>query len=537
MTYQIFQLPKATLIGSASIKPSWKVSFFLTGTTTPAPVYTTSALSTTHTQPVQADSGGTLATIYLDPAIVYKASVYDQNDVLQYTVDPVNDSLLSAAVIGGYLYPRTAAEISASVTPTNYAYPELNVRRYGAVFDGSTDDTTAIQNALNVAQQINGVVRLPPGTAIFTNLTMYAYTTLQGDGMGQTILKRKAASTGTALRERTAAEGNASGASGLWVRDLQIDGDGTAGDGINLGNQVPGAQLNFLSGVSNVHTRNFPSGTGMILNQNAARCGYLWSNLCATGISVSGGSNFYESIWVEANTTDGLVAGGSADTFAFVHGEQQATDIPYVRVTGSQNRFLTVTVTLARNTTKIIQLDVGANRNAFFNCFADQQGTYTITDFIYSQTWSSGTGANYLVPFYLNQEGQASYFFNGSTNQRTDMVGAALKMGAYLSEKYSPVTYSASMTIDASLGNYYSIDANNGSAFTINAPTNPTTGQQITVRLRNTSGGALGAATWNAVFKMQSWTNPGVGGNRSIVFRYDGTNWTEIAKTSGDVPN
>ena len=69
MTYQIFRLPKQTLIGSAAIKPSFKVSFFLTGTTTPAPVYTTSALSVAHTQPVQADSGGVLATIYLDPVI------------------------------------------------------------------------------------------------------------------------------------------------------------------------------------------------------------------------------------------------------------------------------------------------------------------------------------------------------------------------------------------------------------------------------------------------------------------------------------
>lgn len=157
MPYQIFKLPKETLIAGAAIKPSWKVNFYVTGTTTPTPVYTTSALSTTHTQPVQADSGGTLATVYLDPAVTYKASVYDQNDVLQYTVDPVNDSVLSQAIIGGLLYPRTAAEISAGVTPTNYAYPPGDVRRYGADPTGASDSTTAIQNACDQAVQIGGI--------------------------------------------------------------------------------------------------------------------------------------------------------------------------------------------------------------------------------------------------------------------------------------------------------------------------------------------------------------------------------------------
>lgn len=170
MTYQIFQLPKQTLISGAAIKPSWKVSFFLTGTTTPTPVYTTSALSTTHTQPVQADSGGTLATVYLDPSIVYKASVYDQNDVLQYTVDPVNDSLLSQAAIGLLLYPRTTAEISAGVTPANYAFPPGDVRRYGAHGDGVSNDTTPIQYAIQVIEASGGgfVDLIPGGNHIVT---------------------------------------------------------------------------------------------------------------------------------------------------------------------------------------------------------------------------------------------------------------------------------------------------------------------------------------------------------------------------------
>lgn len=99
------------------------------------------------------------------------------------------------------------------------------------------------------------------------------------------------------------------------------------------------------------------------------------------------------------------------------------------------------------------------------------------------------------------------------------------------------VTYGASITIDAREGNVFETTATNGTAFTINAPTNPADGQAMTLTIKNTSGGALGAITWNAVFKMAAWTSPGTGNNRSITFVYDGTNWIERYRTASDVPN
>lgn len=154
MTHQLFNPSRAILMTSGLIRPSWKVEFFLTTTTTPTPVYTTSALSTTHTQPVEADSGGVLPAIYLDPSITYKASYYDENDVLQYTDDPVNDNLLSQDAIAELLHPITAIEQSAGVTPTDKVYPEGDLRRYGGVDDygaGNTDNATALTALAAVA--------------------------------------------------------------------------------------------------------------------------------------------------------------------------------------------------------------------------------------------------------------------------------------------------------------------------------------------------------------------------------------------------
>lgn len=98
------------------------------------------------------------------------------------------------------------------------------------------------------------------------------------------------------------------------------------------------------------------------------------------------------------------------------------------------------------------------------------------------------------------------------------------------------IMYSTSMTLDISLGSYFKIVATNGTAFTINAPTNSENGQTIIVEIKNSAGGALGAATWNTVFKMVAWTQPANGFSRAITFVYDGTNWRQVG-TTVDVAN
>lgn len=98
-------------------------------------------------------------------------------------------------------------------------------------------------------------------------------------------------------------------------------------------------------------------------------------------------------------------------------------------------------------------------------------------------------------------------------------------------------TYSASITPDAGAGDEHVITVTNGTAFAINAPTNPVSGMVQTYTIRNSSGGAVGVITWNAVFKMAALTNPANGFSRSVTFRYNGTNWVQKTQTGVDVPN
>lgn len=146
--------------------------------------------------------------------------------------------------------------------------------------------------------------------------------------------------------------------------------------------------------------------------------------------------------------------------------------------------------------------------------------------------WSAGGLVRNAGSHYI---GQIAYL-NDGPNLYNLQVNNVLKTVQHV-ETRLPITYSASMTPDAGIANSFFIAATNTSAFTINAPLNGIEGQKINITISNTSGGVLGAVTWNASFKMASWTSPANGFNRSIQFDYNGGQWVEISRTAADVPN
>src|SRR5690348_3599338 len=67
-----------------------------------------------------------------------------------------------------------------------------NVKQFGAVGDGSTDDTTAITEAIAAASSAGGrPVYFPNGTYICTAFNCPTKVTLQGDGPWASIIKLK----------------------------------------------------------------------------------------------------------------------------------------------------------------------------------------------------------------------------------------------------------------------------------------------------------------------------------------------------------
>jgi hypothetical protein len=138
------------------------------------------------------DSSGHSQQLFLTPNVVYTATIFDsggnQIDQAQY-VNGVQSNLTQAS-IGALLFPQTAYEIAAAVTPVNYAYPELDMRRYGADLTGIIPADTAIANGMRVACPLVGTainaryLYFPAGQYLLNN-TINA-TNTRGSGTLQT---------------------------------------------------------------------------------------------------------------------------------------------------------------------------------------------------------------------------------------------------------------------------------------------------------------------------------------------------------------
>lgn len=105
-----------------------------------------------------------------------------------------------------------------------------------------------------------------------------------------------------------------------------------------------------------------------------------------------------------------------------------------------------------------------------------------------------------------------------------------------MSPTVTDLAYSSSMTPGAHIAIKQRITVTNATAMTINAPTNPILGEDLTFDIINSSGGAMGAITWNAVFKLAgAFTNPANTKRRTITFYYDGTSWIETTRAAADI--
>lgn len=163
---------------------------YAAGTTTPLATYTDSTGGSANTNPVILDSRGE-ANVWLASAS-YKLVLKDYNDVAIWTVDNIDaiSVLTTLAASGGsnligFIQSGTGA---TATTVQARLRQSLSVKDFGATGDGSTDDTTAIQNALNAGS--NRTVYFPAGTyRISTTLLIKTKTTLLGDGTNKSIIK------------------------------------------------------------------------------------------------------------------------------------------------------------------------------------------------------------------------------------------------------------------------------------------------------------------------------------------------------------
>jgi parallel beta-helix repeat protein len=126
--------------------------------------------------------------------------------------------------------------------PGGSAGPAIDVRDYAATGDGSTDDTAAVQAALDAAATARVPCYLPAGIYITTGLTWPAsLPALFGDGNDVSILKRRNAASNNASIL------SAANRSDFTVADIGFDG--------NKANQTLGGNSLLLSACSDFQLR------------------------------------------------------------------------------------------------------------------------------------------------------------------------------------------------------------------------------------------------------------------------------------------
>ena len=175
-----------------------------------------------------------------------------------------------------------------------------NVKGYGAVGDGTTDDTAAIQSALTAAGasttpgNIGATVLLPPGTYKVTGLTVPAEVVLTGTGLRGSRIKALGAVTAVTMNTRSS------------LINVGLIGDSTAG-----GIGVSFAATSSHSTLSDVFISAFDKGV-YVENTYINALTRVTIQSCTTGLHCHGSQ--VNALYMTGGEIQGCTTGVSCTT-------------------------------------------------------------------------------------------------------------------------------------------------------------------------------------------------------------------------------
>lgn len=171
------------------------------------------------------------------------------NDTVNVALDiSGNMDLLDAHAHSGTYVPTSGSKtidgqtIFTGATYFKSGMPWIDIRAYGAVADGTTDNTTAIQNAINALDGNSGIIFIPGGTYLTGPLTCVSDVIFQGVAQGSSLSVAR-----TVSRLKLANGSNASlftvptGVATVRFNHVRLDGNQANQTGTSHGIYLPDA--------------------------------------------------------------------------------------------------------------------------------------------------------------------------------------------------------------------------------------------------------------------------------------------------------
>jgi len=274
---------------------------------------------------------------------------------------------------------------------------------YGAVGDGVTDDTSAIQAALTAAAAAGGgTVLLPAGTFLISSaLTISTGTTLAGAGMNTTVIKQSSttADTLTCTDQRY-----------ITVRDIQLNGPGSGtGTGRGIAFLFSASAIASID-LHNMRVLNFP-GRGVYLDVPiTSRLANIRVENCGDDyFYLTGGTSCVLDNCYADGASVGAVNGYTLNAMCYTTLNACAADSIVGSGTGGGSGYLVsggssaITFNSCGNESSAIGFKVTGSRNVMFNACR----VYAETTFGWVIT-SSSTGVIIAAPVEQSPNGASN---------------------------------------------------------------------------------------------------------------------------------
>jgi len=258
----------------------------------------------------------------------------------------------------------------------------VSVKDFGAVGDGVTDDTAAIQAAIDAVQNAGGgSLFFPSGTYNVTGLdttdTSNPDLTLYGENTASSIISMTA-SSGTALRLRP---------DNIIMRDIRVKGpaSGTA-NGIYLKDTSGSGPKN--SAFYNVGVYDFTGGVGLINDGFANQFFNLVINNCDIGYrdDGSGGSTSIYGGFISGNATYGIQIDGTLRhmLLSSVNIETNPTGFFAGASTAAPNQLVFESCHFEGNTDRDVRLGSGTSDVLFDHCRLGGTNSFTAQSILHA---------------------------------------------------------------------------------------------------------------------------------------------------------